>query len=256
MKQKTLLAFIMMAAACSAIAASDDDMVLLPAGGYTPLYQDKGVGENLSGELVYVEAFRLDRMSVTNRQYLDFVRAHEEWRKSRIRGIFSDPHYLEHWSGDLDVGHADALDRPVVSVSWFAASAYCEALEKRLPTTDEWEYALADNGRDSEKIQQQVLAWYAVPNGQLPPAASLPANGFGISGLTGVIWEWTSDFNGFMASSDPRESGQKGLFCGSGSLNASNPRDYAAFMRYSYRGSLQGAFTGKNLGFRCAKDAK
>lgn len=256
MKQRTLLPLIMTAAVYPAIAASVDDMVLLPAGGYTPLYQEKGIGAALSSGPVAVEAFRLDRMPVTNRKYLDFVRTHDEWKKSRVRGLFSDPHYLQHWKGDLDIGDADVLDLPVVNISWFAASAYCEALEKRLPTTDEWEYALADDGRDGDNIQRQVLEWYAIPNGQLPPTTSLPANGFGVSGLAGVIWEWTSDFNGFMASSDPRESGQKGLFCGSGSLNASNPRDYAAFMRYSYRGSLQGAFTGKNLGFRCAKDVK
>jgi formylglycine-generating enzyme len=256
MSNRALLALMLVTAAFPVRAASVEGMALLPSGRYTPLYMERENTENFQRQPVYVEAFWLDREPVTNLQFLDFVTAHPEWKKSQVRGLFADSRYLQHWSDDSSVEDRSELDSPVVNVSWFAASAYCEAREERLPTTDEWEYALADNGRDNEKIQQQVLAWYAVPNGKLPGVGSQPVNGFGISGLAGLVWEWTSDFNGFMASSDSRDSGQKNLFCGGGSLNASNPRDYAAFMRYSYRGSLQGAFTGRNLGFRCAKDAK
>lgn len=256
MSKRTFLVLILLTTVSPALAASIGGMKLLPRGTYTPLYLEKENAENYEKQPVYVEAFWLDQEPVTNRQFLDFVTEHPEWKKSQLVGLFADPHYLQHWSDDSSVEDRNELDSPVVNVSWFAASAYCEAQEERLPTTDEWEYALADNGRDNEKIQQQVLAWYAVPNGKLPSVGSQPANGFGISDLVGVVWEWTSDFNSFMASSDSRDSGQKSLFCGGVSLNTSNPRDYAAFMRYSYRGSLQGAFTGKNLGFRCAKDVK
>ncbi len=256
MSNWVLLFPVLLIIGSSALAESVEDMALLPAGGYTPLYSANKNVENLEKQATYVEEFWLDKVPVTNRQFMSFVTVHPEWKKSQVRVIFADSHYLQQLNEDSLIEDKSELDSPVVSVSWFAASAYCEAREKRLPTTDEWEYALADDGRNNEKIQQQVLDWYAVPNEKLPNVGSKPANGFGLSDLTGVVWEWTSDFNSFMASSDPRDSGQKNLFCGGGSLNASNPRDYAAFMRYSYRGSLQGAFTGKNLGFRCAKDAK
>ncbi|MEO8419023.1 MAG: formylglycine-generating enzyme family protein [Methylophilaceae bacterium] len=256
MSKQAFLLLMLLTTISPALAASVEGMALLPSGVYTPLYLEKENTKNFERRPVYVEAFRLDQEPITNRQYLDFVIAHPEWKKTQVKRVFADSHYLQHWSEDSAVEDRNELGNPVVNVSWFAASAYCEAREERLPTTDEWEYALADNGRDNEKIQQQLLDWYATPNGRLPSVGSQPANGFGIYDLAGLVWEWTSDFNSFMVSSDSRDSGQKNFFCGGGSLNASNPRDYAAFMRYSYRGSLQGAFTGKNLGFRCAKDAK
>jgi len=250
------LLLILFTAAPPVLAATAEDMLLVPGGSFTPLYLENGKAKNPKDQSTYIEAFWLDRVQVTNRQFLEFVTKHPEWKKSQIKRLFADTSYLQHWNGDLAVRHLSELDSPVVNVSWFSASAYCESQGERLPTTDEWEYALADNGRNSIEVQNHALDWYSVPNASLPSVGSGSPNGFGIYNLVGSIWEWSLDFNSFMASSDPRDSGQKNLFCGGGSLNTSNPRDYAAFMRYSYRSSLLGSFTGKNLGFRCAKDAK
>jgi formylglycine-generating enzyme required for sulfatase activity len=247
---------ILFMAASPALAAPVDGLVLIQNGSYRPLYLENGGADNLKDQSTYVETFWLDRVPVTNRQYLEFVAKSPEWKKSSVKRAFADSSYLQHWSGDLAIQNLGELDSPAVNVSWFSASAYCESLGERLPTTDEWEYALADNGRDNEEVQKRTLDWYAVPNATPPHVGSGSANGFGIFDLVGSVWEWTLDFNSFMVSSDIRDSGQKSLFCGGGSLNTSNPKDYAAFMRYSYRASLQGSFTGKNLGFRCAKDFK
>src|SRR3546814_3290704 len=48
---------------------------------------------------------------------------------------------ISDWSSD--VCSSDLARQPVVNVSWFAASAYCEAQDARLPTWSEWEYAAA-----------------------------------------------------------------------------------------------------------------
>ena len=250
------LLVILFTTANIAFAAPVDDMVLIPGGTYTSLYLEKEKLASLKDQSIFIDSFWLNRFPITNRQYLEFVTTHPEWKKSQIKRLFADTSYLQHWNGDLSIRHINELDSPVTNVSWFSASAYCESRGERLPTTDEWEYALTDDGRDTKEIQKRALDWYAVPNSALPKVGNGPANGYGIYDLVGSIWEWTLDFNSFMASSDPRDSGQKNLFCGGGSLNTSNPRDYAAFMRYSYRSSLLGSFTGKNLGFRCAKDTK
>jgi formylglycine-generating enzyme len=45
---------------------------------------------------------------------------------------------------------------------------------------------------------------------------------------------------------------ERQLFCGAGSLDASNRSDYAGFMRFGFRSSLRAGYTVPNLGFRCA----
>lgn len=237
-------------------AVSAEDMVHVPEGTFTPFFLKRDDASSGEQPKIKVDTFWIDSTPVTNRRFQEFVSQHPEWHRSNIKKIFTDSHYLEHWQNAQGAPDMADLNKPVVNVSWFAAEAYCEAQGKRLPTTDEWEYTLTDNERDKENLQKQIIKWYSVPNKALPNVEGQPANGFGVYDLAGVVWEWTADFNSYMAPPDSRNSGDKTLFCGSGSLNASNLGDYAAFMRYSYRESLKGNFTGKNLGFRCAKDAK
>ena len=47
---------------------------------------------------------------------------------------------------------------------------------------------------------------------------------------------------------------ERGLFCGAGASGASDFADYAAFMRFGYRASLQARYTTAQLGFRSAYD--
>ena len=241
------------AALFAGVANAAEEMVMIPQGSYTPFFLKKDAVNSKTASKVKIDAFWIDATPVTNQQFQAFVSKHPEWHLSNIKKVFSDSHYLDHWKNNATT--AD-LAAPVVNVSWFAANAYCEAQNKRLPSTDEWEYTLNDNERDKVNLQNKIIGWYSVPNKTPLAVKSQPANGFGVYDLAGLIWEWTADFNSYMAPADTRNPGDKALFCGSGSLNASNLDDYAAFMRYSYRESLKGNFTGKNLGFRCAKDAK
>ena len=129
-------------------------------------------------------------------------------------------------------------------------------MAKELPTTDQWEYALFDNGRGQEKLKEKIIEWYGRPNQQnLAAVGSTGQNAYGISDLGFLVWEWTQDFNSFLSGADSRDSSGKdaNLFCGNGSQlgDASN---YAAFMRFSFRASLKANYTTANLGFRCAKE--
>lgn len=236
-------------------------MVTVPSGAYEPFYARRAKKNGLDlliPEKIPVKSFQLDRTPVTNADFLAFVTAHPEWRKASIKPIFAEAHYLDHWPSDLSWGDPADARQPVTNVSWFAAQAYCESQGKSLPTTDQWEYALADHGRDAAKVRDRILAWYGVPNGaRLPDVDSQTTNGFGVAGLVGVVWEWTEDFSAAMAGPELRNSGDKNkqLFCGGSSLGAKDSSDYAAFMRYSFRVSLKASYTTANLGFRCAKEA-
>ena len=232
-------------------------MALIPAGRYSPLFRaEKDPKE------VAVSAFFLDVTPVTNAEYLEFVKANPKWRRSQVKRLFADEHYLESWAGDLDFGRANLSNAPVAHVSWFAAKAYCAWKGKRLPTTAEWEYAAAaspvrSDGDKDAQFKQQVLAWYAQPAmTNLPAVASSSANCFGVHDLHGLVWEWVADFNTAMVTGDARgDTGlDRKLFCGSGSEGSNDRDNYPAYMRYAFRSSLQAAYTVHNLGFRAAKD--
>ena len=68
--------------------------------------------------------------------------------------------------------------------------------------------------------------------------------------MQGLIWEWTEDCNSSLLSSG---SADANMFCSGAAIGTSDPSDYAAFLRYGLRTSLQAKFSLHNLGFRCAK---
>ena len=61
-----------------------------------------------------------------------------------------------------------------------------------------------------------------------------------------------------MITGESREDSglNRGLFCGAGAVGSADVADYAAFMRFAFRGSLRGSYCVRNLGFRCASDVE
>jgi formylglycine-generating enzyme required for sulfatase activity len=246
----------------SAQATTPADMVTIASGSYTPLLQSS------KGEPIHVAAFYLDVYAVTNAQYLAFVTANPQWQRGHVPPLFADSLYLQHWQVDgEDSKLSEALwQRPVTNVPWFAAKAYCQWQHKRLPRMAEWEYvALAsadvpDASTDPAYLRQ-VLAWYSVPNPAVPPLRGSGGKNFwGVYDMHGVVWEWVADFNTALVTGESRGDSalERNLYCGAGFAGVAEAQkvNYAAFMRYAYRSSLQGHYTVNNLGFRCAKDVQ
>lgn len=213
-------------------------------------------------EEVTVAPYRLGRTPVTNAEFLAFVRSHPKWRRDRVAGLFADKSYLRHWTGAETLGSGAASDAPVVHVSWFAASAYCESVGGRLPTWYEWEYAAAADGtradaRADPAFRAHMLDWYAHTAERPQAVGQSPANVYGIHDLHALVWEWVEDFNALMVSTDSREQGEDPdlmKFCGAGALTLQDKENYAVLMRIAMLSSLQGAYTTANVGFRCAMD--
>ncbi|MCC6837705.1 MAG: formylglycine-generating enzyme family protein [Bacteroidia bacterium] len=236
-----------------------NNMVLIPKGKFIPFYKKK------DQEFVEVKSFYLDIYPVTNQDFLEFVKKNPKWSKSKISRLYSEKSYLNHWASDFGLGK-DSLkiyNSPVTNISWFAANAYCKWKGKRLPTTTEWEYAasadIADRKtNDNRDILEIILNWYDKPNPAITPNVGTTfKNKFGVYDMHGLIWEWVYDFNSYVTGGDSRSNSQtdRDLFCGAGAANAAgNKKDYAAFMRYGFRGSLKASYTVANLGFRCAMD--
>ena len=233
------------------------EMATVQGGTYRPLYQTAtGVDE------VEVGAFALAVRPVTNAEFLAFVGARPDWRRSRVRPLFAEEGYLGHWAGDLNLGTAPP-DAPVVDVSWFAARAYAAWAGARLPTTDEWEYAASASatradGRADPDYARTILARYSRPTPRpLPDAGHGEPNVWGVRDLHGLVWEWTGDFTSALVTADSRQSrdANSRRFCAAGAVGASDFEDYAAFLRYGFRGGLEARYAVPNLGFRLARDA-
>ena len=207
-----------------------------------------------------VAPFRLDAALVSNADFAAFVGKHPEWRRDRIAGLFADEGYLRHWAGAADPGPALAR-QPVTQVSWFAASAYCEARGARLPRWYEWEFVAAasatqPDARDDPAWRQQILDWYSKSaRGALPVVGATPANYFGIRDLHGVVWEWVEDAGSMLVSDDSREQGDpnRNRFCGTGALSFEQKDNYAMMMRIAMLSSMKAAYSSSSMGFRCAR---
>lgn len=231
-------------------------MVTLPAGTWRPLY-----GRNAEAP-VRVASFRLDRDPVTRGDYLAFVRANPQWRRSAMKASLADgATYLAGWSGDLDAGGPADLRRPVKGVSWHAARAFCQAQGKRLPTVAEWEYAAAasatkrDAARDATFVQHLVTLYSSRP-ATLPAVGRAERNAYGVRGMHDLGWEWTDDFPNAPGVHEHHAAairqGAHDMYCASAAIGALDPANYAAFLRFAVRGALAPSTSMQTLGFRCA----
>ena len=232
--------------------------VRVPAGEFSSVlkYEDSKGKQKIAG-------FELMQKPVTNAQFLEFVRKYPQWQKAKVPAVFAEKkHYLSHWQSALMLGPKVKPQQPVTQVSWFAASAYCEAQNARLPTWSEWEYTAAADStrRDARRDpawRESILSWYSKPsNTPIADVGKSPANIYGIQDLNGLIWEWTEDYSAMLVSADNRNQSDpdKSKFCGASALSMEDKENYAVMMRVAMLSSLEAVNSTSNLGFRCAKN--
>jgi len=250
----------------------DDKMVLIPGGEFfmgsdslvleIPNKYPSSCSEDwFDGEFplhkVYIDSFYLDRYEVTFAQFTSFV--DETGYKSE--GIWDSLYNSDH---NLDIDNI-----PVVGVSWNDAKAYCNWLDKRLPTEAEWEYAA--KGPDKNLVypwgNEVVLDMDNVQNEEgIKTIANYPPNKYGIYDLGGNVQEWCNDFydkeyyinSPFYNPKGPEEGTEKVVRGGSFYMNAvfySRTAHRSSFNNSWFTDSTKNAYF-KNFGFRCAKSIK
>jgi formylglycine-generating enzyme required for sulfatase activity len=188
------------------------------------------------------------------------VIAHAEWRRDRVPSVFADRSYLSHWQAADALGADAQVAQPVTRVSWFAAEAYCESEQARLPSWIEWERAAAAStqaadARGDPAWRKQLLDWYARPSNTPLATIGGPPNLYGARDLHGLVWEWVDDYAAMMVTADSRDQNDPDRlkFCGAAALSLRDRDNYALLMRIAMLSSLQAVDTTANLGFRCAR---
>lgn len=227
-------------------------MITIPKGTHRALYATIGEGS------VVVPSFRIDKDAVTRGEFLAFVRTHSEWRRSEVeKRAPSLRGYLVEWRGDLDAGNNVDLQRPVTSITWEAANAYCTAKGKRLPTTTEWEYVAAASskqrdGAGDKGYMQSLVALYTTRRVPVPPVDAGAVNVYGVRGLHDLAWEWVHESGATHHSHSPAHGPVHDASCAGAAIGAADPGNYPAFLRFALRSALTPTTTMQSLGFRCA----
>ncbi len=227
---------------------------------------------------VVLRPFAIDLHPVTNRQFMNFVKANPEWGKLAAIDRLKNAYYLKTWDDNNEPPQreVDELDHPVVYVSWFAAEEYAKWAGKRLPTEAEWEFALRD-GRHAENL---LYPW-GNHVGDVPPkyfefmeaghtvrSESTPhSENYRLYSMSGNVNEWVADWYGADHFAHLKEKAEKGdaevnprgpkfgtqrVFRGGSFLSGIDPNAHE--LTCFYRRFLIPQNTNQDMGFRCAMD--
>ena len=204
---------------------------------------------------VSLDAFLLAATQVTNAQYSVFLAA----TGGAPPPFWNDPNF-------------NHPDQPVVAVSWFEATRYCEWLTQqtgrkfRLPTEAEWEGA-ARGGLEQKQFPwgddpPQLLSdydkrWQTGPE----PVARYAPNAFGFFDIGDNVHEWCSDwydpnYYSISPECDPQGPEQCQFKPVRKSSRGGSWRHHIKVARCSARSSIPPEFQYADYGFRVACDVE
>jgi len=221
--------------------------VYVPEGEFLMGKGNVRKNDNSPQQLVYLDAFWMDKYEVSNSMYLKCLQAGE------CSEMVSDNTTYQNWV---------YRDHPITYVTWEQANAYCLWVGRRLPTEAEWEKAArgtdgrkypwgneAPNARlanfDGSMIHEAVSV-YRYPLGASP---------YGVLNMSGNAREWIADWYAndyylvmpYANPTGPETGTERSLRSGS-----YNEDKIEIAITNRYRHEPQSA--GLSRGFRCAED--
>ena len=258
-------------------------MVEVPAGPITlGLSRDDsafGWDNEYNAHTVDLPAFAIDQHKVSNGQYLEFIAAggyenRELWREPDWNWItahnITHPVFWKRRGGRwLYRTMFDEIDLPLdwpVYVSHAEASAYARWAGKALPGEAQWQRAAYGSMSGDQRsypwgneAPNQLLGNFDFYRWDPAPVGAFPGNrsDFGVVGLLGNGWEWTSTpfapFPGFRPFSFyPGYSAD--FFDGKHYvLKGGSARTAACMLRSSFRNWFQPHYQYMYAGFRCVE---
>ena len=228
-------------------------MVVIPAGEFLMgSAEGKGRPDEWPQRSVYLDAFAIDQVEVTNERYMVFVTA---------TGHRNPPN--PYGSGTLtSIKGIEQL--PVVQTSWYDANAYCGWAKKRLPTEAEWEKAARGEdgrkfpwGNDAPTPRRANFDREWADEKTLSPVGSLPEGDspYGVKDMAGNAREWVSDwydatYYEHAPTRNPQGPDKKGVVR---SIRGGSWHSPLADITASARGRGGFALQTHGTGFRCAR---
>ncbi|WP_374681275.1 formylglycine-generating enzyme family protein [Accumulibacter sp.] len=163
-------------------------------------------------------------------------------------------------------------DNPVENISWHDAQGFIAELNRRLPelharlpTEAEWEYACRAGTATPFACGEQITPAQANYHGGYPyaggqqgpyrqktvPAASLPANPWGLFEMHGNVWEWCADW--YAEYPGERQADPVGPPYGKQRvLRGGTWSDPGRYARSANRSRIEPAYRPRSSGFRIA----
>ena len=186
------------------VTRPEPDMVLVPEGPFAM----GQVGITMGGpeHTVFLDSFYIDRYEVTAGQYVDFLNSRGENADDQGNPLLANTYSVIHSDAQIrqivdifELTAPDLVNRPVVSVSWYGAEAYCEWMEGRLPTEAEWEMAArGTDGRSypwGEGLDHSKANYNGVPGWPTDVGSySEDVSPYGAYDMGGNVREWVSDW--------------------------------------------------------------
>jgi len=242
-----------MAAAPASKELDPVPMVTVPAGEFlmgNP--EGKGRADEWPQRSVYLDAFAIDQVEVTNERYMAFV---------ATTGHRNPPN--PYGTGTLQ--SAKGIEQlPVVQTTWYDAKAYCSWAKKRLPTEAEWEKAARGTdgrlfpwGNEPANVKRANFDREWEEENTLHPVGSLPDGDspYGVKDMAGNAREWVSDwydadYYKHAPDRNPQGPDKKGVVR---SIRGGSWHSPLADITASARGRGGFALQTHGTGFRCAR---
>jgi formylglycine-generating enzyme required for sulfatase activity len=240
------------------------EMILVPAGEFW--MGDDGAERTRPRRRIYLDAFHIDKLEVTNAQFGRFIAAGAyerqpawsalgwQWRSAQYGTMQPKVWSDTKWNQPT---------QPVVGISWYEADAYCRFVGKRLPTEAEWEKAArgADGRRypwgdaagpgranSDESRTRRTVAVGAHTSGASP---------YGVLDMAGNAAEWVADWYDKAYYRVGPERNPRGPLAGEdkvvrGGSWDNKLKDLPSANRWNDTPTER----GRKIGFRCAADRR
>jgi gamma-glutamyl hercynylcysteine S-oxide synthase len=269
-----------------AVSAIVPRMVDIPAGvaalGLTRDSEVFGWDNEFEKHLVHVPAFQIDQFMVSNRQFLDFMNAggyetrafwdDESWNWKTAESVAHPVFWKRTGNAWLYRTMFEEIPLPLdwpVYVSHAEASAYARWAGKSLPTEAQWQraaYGMPDGVQhipteryypwgnetpDPNRGNFDFYRWDPAPVNSSPQGQSA----FGVHGMLGNGWEWTSTVFGPLPGFKPFPfyPGYSANFYDGQHyvIKGGSARTAGCMLRPTFRNWFQAHYQYVYAGFRC-----